>query len=266
MYEAVKNCKRVVIKIGTSSLAYSTGRLNLRRVEQIVKIISDLKNTGKEIIFVTSGATGVGAGVMGMAERPRDIKDKQAAAAVGQCELMNIYSELFRRFGHTVGQVLLTRDVIEDETKKSNAKNTFEKLLGYGVIPIVNENDTISTVESEFGDNDTLSAIVANLTDAELLILLTDTKGLYDKNPRDNDDACLISVVTEITDRLLSFASGKGSKLGTGGMITKLEAARIAMKNGIYMIISNGHTPDVLYDIFDGISVGTLFVPNKQES
>lgn len=260
VHQQIKQAKRIVVKVGTSTLAYGTGRLNLRRIERLVEVLSDIKNSGKELIFVTSGAIGVGAGVLGMRERPVDTKDKQAAAAVGQCELMNYYGQLFHQYGHDVAQVLLTKDTVQIEKSKENARNTFQTLLEYGVLPIVNANDTISTEEAEFGDNDTLSAIVAKLTDADLLVMLSDINGLYDSDPRKNKRAQLITLVHEIDEHILKSASGAGTKNGTGGMITKLLAAKIATQNGIHTCINNGKNPEILYDILDGKETGTLFV------
>jgi len=257
MYDKIKEARRIVIKVGTSTLAHKTGRLNIRRVEELVKVISDLKNMGREIVFVSSGAIGVGAGTMGLRERPRETVEKQAAAAVGQCELMNMYSKMFGEYGHRVAQILLTKDVVEVSKSKQNAKNTFTKLLEYGIIPIVNENDTISTEEAEFGDNDTLSAVVATLVHAQLLIILSDIDGLYNCNPKDDENAKLISVVDNI-DSIMNVAGGAGSNQGTGGMVTKLVAAKIAKASGIDTIITNGSRPKKLYDVVDGKPVGTL--------
>lgn len=253
----IKNIKRIVIKVGTSTLAHPTGRLNLRRVESLVKVLADIKNTGKEIVLVSSGAIGVGAGVLGMTERPRETVAKQAAAAVGQCELMNVYGEEFGKYGHTVAQILLTKDVVNNEKSNINAKNTFMKLLELGALPIVNENDTISTEEAEFGDNDNLSAVVALLSGAELLIILTDIDGVYSANPKEVKDAKKIEVLEDI-EGAMKNAGGAGSKHGTGGMITKLEAAKTAREGGIHTIIASGSNPESLYDILEGKSVGTL--------
>lgn len=256
---ATKNARRIVVKIGTSTLAYSNGRLNLRRVEALVKVLADLKNSGREILLVTSAAIGVGAGQLGLKERPHDIGGKQAAAAVGQCELMYTYDKLFSEYGHQTAQLLLTRDVIEDERRKRNVVNTLSRLMEFGVLPIVNENDTVAIEELEFGDNDTLSAIVAILSNADLLVILTDIDGLYTDNPRQNPDARRIDVVDEITDDLLAAAKGAGSPLGTGGMSTKLHAAQMATAEGIPTAIISGERPDDLYDLLDGNSVGTIF-------
>lgn len=251
--------KRVVVKVGTSTLTYENGHLNLRRIESLVKVLSDMKNAGREVILVTSGAIGVGAGHLGLKERPRDIGGKQAAAAVGQCELMYTYDKQFAEYGHVTAQVLLTRDVVEDATRKQNVINTLCRLLEYGALPIINENDTVAVEEIEFGDNDTLSAMVAELVQADVLILLTDIDGLYDADPHTNPQAKRIPAVHVIDDALLSLAGGAGSSRGTGGMITKLHAAEIAMAAGIPTVIMDGSRPSRLYDLMDGASLGTIF-------
>ena len=253
----------IVVKVGTSTLTYDGGGINIRRVESLVKVLSDLKNSGKKIILVSSGAIGVGMGKLGIQKRPDCTRDKQALAAIGQCELMNYYSRLFGEYNHNVAQVLLTKDVVTDPVRNQNAINTFEKLIQLGIIPIVNENDVISTDQIEFGDNDTLSATVACLVKADLLILLSDIDGLYDSNPKDNPDAKLISVVEVIDEKIESLAGGAGSDRGTGGMITKIHAAQQAGNAGINMIIANGANPYILYDIADGKDVGTLFKAKK---
>lgn len=258
-----KEAKRIVFKVGTSTLTYEGGGINIRRVEKLVKVLSDIKNQGKEIILVTSGAIGVGMGKLGITERPRETRGKQALAAIGQCELMDFYSRLFSDYNHTVAQLLLTKDVVERDVLKHNAQNTFETLLSLGAIPIVNENDSISAEQIEFGDNDTLSAIVATLTEADLLIILSDIDGLYDKNPSVNPDARLIPLVEDITDEIKTIASGAGSARGTGGMITKISAAEIAAGAGIDMFILNGSDPDIIYELADGGKVGTLFRARK---
>lgn len=253
----IQKIKRIVVKVGTSTLAHPTGRLNIRRVETLVKVLADIKNTGKEVILVSSGAIGVGAGVLGMKERPRETTAKQAAAAVGQCELMNVYAKEFANYGHTVAQILLTKDVVNNEKSNINAQNTFMKLLEYGALPIVNENDTISTEEAEFGDNDNLSAVVALLSKAELLIILTDIDGVYSANPREVKDAKKIEVLDDI-DGAMKNAGGAGSTHGTGGMITKLEAAKAARTGGIHTIIASGENPEDLYELLEGKPMGTL--------
>ena len=254
---------RIVIKIGTSTLAYATGRLNIKRTETLCKIVSDLKNAGNEIILISSGAIGMGVGKLGLRARPTDIPTKQAAASVGQCELMYTYDRLFSLHNHTVGQILLTREDVENEKRRENFHNTLGRLLELSVIPIINENDTVATEEIVIGDNDTISAIVAKSIDADLLVLFSDIDGLYDKNPRLHSDAKLIPVVDGITDEILALAEGKGSALGTGGMETKLSAAKIVTEAGIDMIIANGAEPELLYDISEGKPVGTLFKAKK---
>ena len=268
MQEDIKNAERIVIKIGTSTLAHPTGRLNLRRFEQIVTVISDLKNMGKEIVIVSSGAIGVGAGTMGLKERPREKIEKQAAAAVGQCSIMYWYDKFFGDYDKTIAQILLNADDIEDEEKKENITNTFDALLEMGIIPVVNENDSVSykEIESEdrlFGDNDMLSAVVAVLCKAQKLIILSDIDGMYDSDPRLNLHAKLIEKIEHIDENLFSLAGSAGSRRGTGGMKTKLGAAHLATSNGTDVVITNGKHPDGIYDIVAGKSVGTLFVGQK---
>lgn len=253
------NYNRVVVKIGTSTLAHATGRLNIRRVERLVKTLADIKNTGREIILVTSGSIGVGAGKLGYSRRPEDLPGKQACAAVGQCELMYIYDKLFGEYHHIVAQVLLTQHSLNGGKRQQNVANTFRALINKNVIPIVNANDTVSTNEIEFGDNDTLSAKISCFVKADLLLILSDIDGLYDSNPSVNPDATLIEHVHEINDELRQIASGRGSSLGTGGMITKLMAAEIAGSERIPTIIMNGREPERIYDLFDGKKIGTLF-------
>jgi len=254
-----QHARRIVVKVGTSTLAYPNGRLHLRRVEKLVKVLADLKNSGREILLVTSAAIGVGAGLLGLKERPRDTGGKQAAAAVGQCELMYTYDKLFSEYGHRTAQLLLTRDVVDDARRRQNVVNTLNRLMELGVLPIINENDTVAVEELEFGDNDTLSAIVAVLAEAEGLVLLTDIDGLYTDDPRRNPDARRIPVVEEITPELLEAAKGAGSALGTGGMTTKLHAAAIATGQGIPTVVMQGADPEALYDLTEGKPVGTLF-------
>lgn len=256
--------KRAVVKVGTSTLTYENGRLNIRRIEGLVRVIADLKNSGVEIILVTSGAVGAGMSKLGLKRRPSDTRFKQAAAAVGQCELMAIYDRFFLEYGHIAAQILMTRILTDHDNTREHLVNTFNSLLELGAIPIVNENDSVAVEELEnddiaFGGNDKLSAIVAELVGADTLILLSDIDGLYDKDPRSCRDAKLIPVVREITGELRSAAGGAGTALGTGGMATKLEAAEIAHRNGIDMYILNGSDPRRLYDIFDGRPVGTYF-------
>ncbi|MDR2932820.1 MAG: glutamate 5-kinase [Oscillospiraceae bacterium] len=263
------NAKRVVIKVGTSTLTYETGLVNIRRMEKMVKVLSDLANSGRQIIFVTSGAIGVGAGKLGLRERPNDTPGRQAAAAVGQSELMHLYDNQFLIYNHVVAQVLLTKDVVDDAFRRRNVVNTFNRLLSLGAIPIINENDTVAVDELEgdkFGDNDTLSAIVAELVDADALVIMSDIEGLFDSNPRANSDAKLIPVVTHIDDYIESIASGTGSNRGTGGMTTKISAARIAEAAGIDMAIVSGENPENLYRLFDGDAVGTAFLFNRSHT
>lgn len=252
--------KRIVVKVGTSTLTYETGLVNIRRLEQLVKVLSDLKNAGREIALVTSGAIGVGAGKLGLRERPVDMPSKQAAAAVGQSELMYLYDRNFGRWGHPTGQVLLTKDIVNDEARRRNVVNTFERMLDMGVIPIVNENDTVSVEEIEFGDNDTLSAIVAGLVQADALVIMSDIDGLFDANPQKDPGARLIPRVDAIDDSIRGLASGASSNRGTGGMITKIQAAEIAVAAGIDMAIVSGMNPYNLYKLFDGEPIGTHFV------
>ncbi len=254
---------RVVIKVGTSTLTHKTGNLNIRHIETLCRVLSDLKNAGHELVLVSSGAIGMGVGKLCLKERPKDMPTKQAAAAVGQCELMYTYDRLFSAYNHTVAQILLTGEDMNHADRYENFRNTLHRLLELGALPIINENDTVSTAEIAVGDNDTLGAIVAKGADAELLVLLTDIDGLYTADPRTNPDATLIAEVSEITPELMATAGGKGSALGTGGMATKLSAAAMCMKNGISTVIANGDDPELLYDILEGKPVGTLFRGNK---
>lgn len=255
----LSDAQRVVVKVVTSTLTHATGLLNIRRVEQLVRVLSDLKNAGKEIILVTSGAIGVGAGKLGMRKRPSDMPTKQACAALGQSELMYVYDKCFSEYNHNVAQVLLTRDIIEDTRRKENVTNTLSRLLSLSVIPVINENDTVSTEEIEFGDNDTLSAIVSSIVQADLLIILTDIDGLYDSDPHENPAARRIPHVRLLDSAILAAAGSKGSEFGTGGMAAKLHAAQICMDRNIPMIIMNGSRPAMIYDLLDGENIGTLF-------
>lgn len=254
---------RIVIKLGTSTLTHKTGHLNIRRVEKLCKVISDLKNAGNEIVIVSSGAIGMGVGKLSLKERPTDIPTKQAAAAIGQCELMYTYDKIFSEYRHTVAQILLTNSDVEHEIRRTNFQNTIARLLELSAIPIINENDTVATEELGIGDNDTLGAIVAVNIHADLLILLSDIDGLYTEDPRKNPNARLLSTVEEITPDILDLASGKGSDLATGGMETKLHAAQIAISSGTDMIIANGEDPDILYSIIEGDKVGTKFIARR---
>jgi glutamate 5-kinase len=257
---------RVVVKVGSSTLTHSTGKFNLKKINALVTALADLKNSGRDVILVTSGAVAAGMAKLGMSERPHEVRAKQAVAAVGQCSLLHIYDKMFSEYGHIVGQVLMTKDVLEHESSRTNAKNTFETLLELGVIPVVNENDTISTYEIErlagFGDNDRLSAYVAVLCGADLLIILSDIDGLFDCDPRENDEAKLIPVVRKIDDKIRALAGGAG-RMGTGGMAAKLTAAEITMAAGIDMVITNGASPESVLDICEGRLRGTLFAATK---
>lgn len=254
---------RIVIKIGTSTLTHATGHLNIRRVGKLCDVMSDLKNAGHEIILVTSGAIGMGVGKLSLNSKPSDIPTKQAAAAVGQCELMYIYDKLFSEHNHTVAQILITGADIQNAERNKNFQNTLYRLLELNALPIINENDTIATDEIVIGDNDTLGAIVATSSNADLLILLSDIDGLYTEDPHKNPDALLLDEVDEITDEIIAMTGGSVTQLGTGGMQTKLHAAEIATKNGIEMVIANGNDPEILYDIVNGEKVGTRFKARK---
>lgn len=255
---------RVVVKVGTSTLAYQNGNLNIRRVETLCKVLSDIKNAGNEVIFVSSGAIGMGIGKLMLKERGTDIPTHQAAAAVGQCELMYTYDRLFSQYNHTIAQILLTGSDIHDDVRLNNFKNTMYRLLELQVIPIINENDTIVTDEICIGDNDTLSAVVASVMEADLLVLLSDINGLYTADPHSDPSATLIPVVENLDDRIMAFGGRSGSSLGTGGMATKLQAAKLATSVGCDMVIANGSNPEVLYDILDGKPLGTRFLGKKE--
>ena len=253
--------KRVVIKVGTSTLTHRGGRINIRRLEHGVKVISDLANAGCELLLVSSGAIGVGISKLGLSERPSDLPTKQACAAVGQSELMYLYDHLFGRFNRTVAQILLTREEFELPTRRDHMHNTLSRLLELGILPIINENDTVAVDEILVGDNDTLSALVAVLVEADTLLMLTDIDGFYDKDPHRYEDARLLEEVSLSAAGIDDAASGAGSERGTGGMLTKLGAARIAVAAGIDTRIISGQDPDNLYRLYDGETVGTRFVP-----
>ena len=251
---------RIVIKIGTSTLAYATGQLNIRRVEALCKTMSDIRNAGHELILVSSGAIGMGVGKLGLRSRPQDIPTKQAAAAVGQCELMYIYDKLFSEYHHTVAQLLITADNLTSEIRHTNFTNTLNRLLELGVVPIINENDTVATEEIVIGDNDTLAARVAQSVGAKLLILLSDIDGLYTADPHTNPNAKLIPLVRGLDESIKKLAGVSSTTQGTGGMVTKLRAAELCFDCGCEMVIANGNNPAVLYDIVEGKPVGTRFV------
>ena len=252
------NCKRIVIKIGSSTLTHESGQLNLRRIEALVKTLSDFKNKGRQVVLVSSGAVSAGVARVGT-HRPTCTAEKQAMAAVGQSELMKLYSRLFSEYGHTVAQILLTKDVMDNTARRAAAEDTFRTLLEMNCIPIVNENDSVSTEGINFGGNDPLSAYVAMVCHADLLINLSDVDGLYDSDPRKNPNAKLIEHVKGLDASVMSMAGGAGTERGTGGMATKLEAARMVLDAGIPMYIMNGKDPEVLYRLMDGEHVGTYF-------
>lgn len=254
---------RIVIKVGTSTLTHKSGRLNIRCTENLCKIISDLKNLDNEVILVSSGAIGMGVGKLNLTKKPSDIPTKQAAAAVGQCELMYAYDRMFSGYSHTIAQILITKDDFSHEDRHQNFINTLEKLLEFNVLPIINENDTIATSEIKVGDNDTLSSYVAKSVHADILIIMSDIDGLYTANPSTHKDATLISEVTSLTDDIIALGEGAGSELGTGGMKTKLDAAKICMEANCEMVIINGKNPSLLYDVLEGKQVGTRFKVNK---
>lgn len=260
----IKDKKRIVIKVGTSTLTHKTGRLNIRRMERFVKTLADIQNSGHEIILVSSGAIGLGMSKMGITQRPSDTPMKQACAAVGQCELMYIYDKLFGEYNINVAQILLTKYILETP-RKNNVENTFLKLIEKNVIPVVNENDTVAIdeLELEVGENDSLAAHVGVFCKADMLVILSDIDGFFDGDPRLNPDAKLIPIVEEIDDKIRALAGDAVSGQGSGGMITKLNAAEIAMNAGFDMAILNGRNPEVLYDLFDGKPVGTIFIAKK---
>jgi len=255
----ISDAKRLVVKVGTSTLTYETGKINIRRMVKLCSVLADLHNSGTDVVLVTSGAIGVGVGKLGLSERPRDIPGRQAAATVGQCELMFMYDKFFGENGVKTGQLLITKSDIENDKRRENLENTFEKLFEYGAVPIVNENDSVATEEIVYGDNDSLSAIVARLIKAQGLIILSDIDGLFDDNPNENPDAQLIPVVRKITDEIRTLCGGAGTDRGTGGMITKIHAAEIATEAGIPTVIMNGTQPQDIYKLIDGHNTGTLF-------
>lgn len=257
---------RIVIKIGTSTLAYPSGQLNIRRTEELCRIFSDLKNSGEEIILVSSGAIGMGLGKLPVTQRPSDMPTKQALAAVGQCELMYRYDRLFSEYNHSVAQILITAsDVITNEERRTNFTNTLNRLLELGAVPIINENDSVATEEISIGDNDTLAAIVAVNAAADLLLVLTDIDGLYEENPRVNKNAKHIDKVYELTSEILSLAKDTKNSLGTGGMVTKLQAAQICMNHGCDMIIMSSKNPSRIYDAVKGAEIGTKFFAKERK-
>lgn len=258
-----ENIKRVVVKVGSSTLSYPSGKMNINQMEQLVRQLANLRNSGREVILVTSGAQGAGIGKLGLGCKPKTIPEKQAIAAIGQGLLMHMYEKLFSEYGITVAQVLLTREDIMDRRRFLNARNAINALLQLEALPIINENDTIAVEEIKFGDNDTLSALVASLADAELLIMLSDIDGLYTGNPAINEGASLIPLVTDINEDIENLAGGSGTNLGTGGMVTKIQAAKIAMNSGFPMVIAHGREEKVITRIINGDPLGTLFIPRE---
>jgi glutamate 5-kinase len=265
--ELLKDKKKIVIKVGSSSLIHSeTGNLNLIKLEKLIRELCDLRNQGKDVVLVSSGPIGVGRTALGLKNRPDTISQKQACAAVGQAKLMMTYQKLFSEYNQSTAQILITKNTMVNNISRNNAKNTFDELLKMEVIPVVNENDTVSTYEMQFGDNDTLSAIVASLIHADLLILLSDIDGLFTDDPNTNKDAKFIDCVEKLDDNLLNMAKGSsGSDVGTGGMATKLQAAKIATESGVDMVIANGEDMGVIHKVIDGEAVGTLFKEHKNE-
>lgn len=255
--------KRIVVKVGTSTLTYENGKMNIRRMAKLAEVLTDIANSGVEVVLVSSGAIGVGVQKLGLREKPQSTKGQQAAASVGQSELMFIYDKLFGEYNQNISQLLLTSEDIDNEKRRANLLGTFEMLFEYGVIPIVNENDSTTTDEIEFGDNDTLSALTAKLVGADMLVILSDINGLYDKDPNLYPDARILHEVAEVTDAVYQMAGGAGSRMGTGGMKTKLDAAVIATKVGIDLVIMNGSDPTELYKVLDGEEVGTIFIGNS---
>ena len=259
-----KDTKRIVIKVGTSTLAYRTGMTNIRHMEELVKVLSDIHNSGVQVVLVTSGAIGVGVGKLGLTERPKDTSGKQAAACVGQAMLMFMYDKMFAEYGQTIGQLLITKEDADDVTRRQNLINTFERLFEYGVIPVINENDSVAVEEIVYGDNDTLSAVIAKFVDADALVIMSDIDGLYTGNPNTSKDAQLIPVVEEIDEHILAIAEGAGTSLGTGGMATKVHAAQIATEAGINTYVISSTPISNLYRLIDGESVGTCFMSKKR--
>lgn len=255
---------RLVVKVGSSTLSHATGKINLRLIDGLCRVLSDLKNAGNEVILVSSGAIAMGVSKLSLERRPSDIPTKQAAAAVGQCELMYTYDKFFGEYNQTVAQILLTAEDVESAERRTHFENTLERLLQLGAVPVINENDTIATKEIAVGDNDTLAAIVAVSVGADLLVLLTDIDGLYTGDPRRDEGARLIPVVEELTPELFAAAGGSGTSLGTGGMCTKLQAAQMCMQSGMDMVIAKGSDPAVLYEITEGKGAGTRFKGKKE--
>lgn len=265
--ERLKDKKRIVVKIGTSSLTHEqTGNLDLAKMEKLIRVLTDLKNQGREVVLVSSGAIAVGKAAVGIKEKPEKISEKQACAAVGQAKLMMVYQKLFAEYNQLTAQILMTKYTMINDISRKNARDTFEELFSFGVIPIVNENDTVSTDELEFGDNDTLSAIVTALIQGDVLILLSDIEGLYTDDPHNNPDASFIEYVETIDENLEAMGKGAVSMVGTGGMCTKISAARIATNSGADMVIASGDNVSAVTKIINGEKIGTLFKAHKDEN
>lgn len=262
--ENLKNAKRIVIKVGTSTLSYPNGRLNFRRIEKLAYVLSALRARDHEVILVSSGAIGVGAGRLGLTKKPEDLAKKQALAALGQAQLIKIYQRFFEGYNQVVAQLLLTKDVMTNEQRHANAQSTLNRLIEMDIIPIINENDTISTYEIEFGDNDTLSAMVAELAQADLLVMLSDIEGLFSADPRSQKDAEIIHTITEITPQIEQIATGSGNSFGTGGMVTKITAAKICSRAHIDTVITSGEDPEIIFRILKGEVIGTHFIANPK--
>ncbi|MBF0758930.1 glutamate 5-kinase [Ligilactobacillus murinus] len=262
------DAKRIVVKVGTSTLIHPNGKVNFHAIDQLCYVLTGLVNDGKQVVLVSSGAIGVGMGQVGLHERPESIPAQQALAAIGQSGLMSVYQQRFSLYGQRIGQILLTHDVLEYPLSRKNALNTFNSLLEWGVIPIVNENDTVAVDEmdhhTKFGDNDQLSAIVSSIVDADLLVMLSDIDGFFDKNPRKYADAKLFERITKIDETAIEAAGGKGSKFGTGGMMTKLKAAKRMLENDKMMILANGQDPAIIFELIKGEPLGTLFVKEEK--
>ena len=255
----MKKIKRLVVKVGTSTLTYETGKTNIRRMMKLCSVLADLHNSGMDVVLVTSGAIGVGVGKLGLLKKPEDIPGRQAAACVGQCELMFMYDKFFGEYGQKIGQLLVTKSDFENDLRRDNLMNAFEKLFEYGAIPVVNENDSVATEEIVYGDNDSLSAIVATMIGADALVIFSDIDGLFDANPNEDPEARLIPVVEKITDEIVALAGGAGTDRGTGGMATKIHAAKITTEAGIPTVVMNGASPQDIYRLIDGHHVGTIF-------
>jgi glutamate 5-kinase len=263
-WEEIRSCHVVVVKVGTSTLCYPNGKLNFQRIDKLTAILAGIQRTGRKIILVSSGAIAVGSGRLGLTSKPADLSEKQALAAIGQAELMKIYQKLFEARGQKVAQVLLTKDIVTVPERRKNASNTLTALIKMDVIPVINENDTVATDEIVFGDNDTLSAYVACLVNADLLVLMSDIDGLYSSDPRVDPEATIIPLITEINGELEKSAKGSVSSFGTGGMITKISAAKVCSEQGIPVAITNGANPEILNSIVNGEPTGTLFYWEKE--